>query len=71
MQITPGAIAPDTVGDVPKRPPLRMHSFRCPDDLWERGKAAAEVNNETLTEALQRMLLAYVKRTERKAGDDA
>lgn len=47
-----------------------MHGFRCPDDLWARGKAAADLNNETLTEALQRMLMAYVIRTERAQRKD-
>jgi hypothetical protein len=65
MQIAPIAIASDSVADVPKRPPLRMHCFRCPEDLWERGKAAAEFNDETLTEALQRMLTNYAKAAER------
>ncbi len=48
MQRTTLAIASTNVADVPKRPPLRMHCFRCPEDIWERGKAAAEINDETL-----------------------
>jgi len=66
MQRTTLAIASTNVADVPKRPPLRMHCFRCPEDIWERGKAAAEINDETLTEALQRMLLNYAKKAEAK-----
>lgn len=66
MQTPLPAIA-DTVADVPKRPPLpRMHCFRCPEDLWTRGKAAAAFNDEYLQEALQNMLLAYVKKAEAK-----
>ena len=43
-----------------------MHSFRCPDDLWEKGKVAAEANGEDLAKALRRMLERYVARTGRK-----
>lgn len=53
------------VEDVPKRPPMRLHSFRCPEDIWERGKAAAEANGEkSLGDVLQRLLLNYAKKIE-------
>ena len=46
-----------------------MHSFRCPDDLWEKGKVAAEANGEDLAKALRRMLERYVARAGRKGAE--
>lgn len=39
-----------------------MHSFRCPDSLWEAAKTAAGEQDETLTSVLQKALDRYVKR---------
>lgn len=62
-------VSPDRVRGVsPNQPKTPMHSFRCPDDLWEQGKAAAEANGEDLAKALRRMLERYVARTERQAS---
>ena len=52
----------------PNQPKTPMHSFRCPDELWEKGKAAAEANDETLADVLRRSIERYVARTNRKAG---
>lgn len=46
----------------PNAPKTPMHSFRCPDPLWEAAKATADKKAETLTSVLQTALDRYVKR---------
>ena len=56
-----------TVPAVPNQPKTPMHSFRCPDDLWQAAKAASEeLGNTTITAELQRALRNLVKRAEKK-----
>lgn len=51
-----------TVERVPNKPKTPLHSFRCPDDLWEAAKAKAEERGENLSEELRKMVERYVKR---------
>lgn len=56
-----------TVSGVPNQPKTPMHSIRCPDELWDAGKAAAEQLDTTITAELQKALKNLIKRAERKA----
>lgn len=52
---------------VPNQPKTPMHSFRCPDELWDAAKeATAVLGNTTITAELQRALKNLVKRAEKK-----
>lgn len=44
---------------MPNQPKTPLRSFRCPDDLWDRAKAKAASNDETVTDALVRALEDY------------
>jgi len=55
-------MTPATVRRVPNAPKTPMHSFRCPDELWEAAKAKAAEKDETLTDVLRKALERYVKR---------
>ncbi len=55
-------MTPATVRRVPNAPKTPMHSFRCPDELWEAAKKKADEKGETLTEVLRKSLERYVKR---------
>lgn len=56
------AMTPATVRRVPNAPKTPMHSFRCPDELWDAAKVKAQANDETLTAVIQKALERYVKR---------
>lgn len=58
-----------TVSDVPNQPKTPMHSIRCPDELWNAGKAAAEELDTTITAELQKSLRNLVKRAEKKRAE--
>lgn len=47
---------------VPNQPKTPMHSFRCPDELWDAAKAKADERGETVTDVLRKALERYVKR---------
>lgn len=47
---------------VPNQPKTPMHSFRCPDELWDQAKAVAAGREETVTDVLRKALERYVKR---------
>ena len=49
-----------TIDLVPNQPKTPMHSFRCDDDLWEAGKAAAARQNTTLAAVLRDAIRALV-----------
>jgi hypothetical protein len=51
-----------TVRSMPNKPKTPLHSFRCPDDLWEAAKAKAEARGENWSEELRKMVERYVKR---------
>jgi len=55
-------MTPATVRRVPNAPKTPMHSFRCPDDLWEQAKVKAEERGETVADVLRKSLVRYVKR---------
>lgn len=55
-------MTPATVHRVPNAPKTPMHSFRCPDELWEAAKVKAAEKDETLTDVLRKALERYVKR---------
>lgn len=59
------AMTPTTVVRMPNAPKTPLHSFRCPDELWDAAKAAADENGETLADVLRRSLERYVKRSQR------
>ena len=42
-----------TIDLVPNQPKTPMHSFRCDDELWEAGKAAAARQGTTLAAVLR------------------
>lgn len=56
------AMTPTTVSRVPNQPKTPMHSFRCPDELWEAAKATADKRGESVAEVLRKTLERYVKR---------
>lgn len=56
-----GVIAP-TLARVPNKPKTPLHSFRCPDPLWEAAKAKAAEREENLSDVLRSALERYVKR---------
>ena len=51
---------------VPNQPKTPMHSFRCPDELWDAAKDASGELGTTITAELQRALRNLVKRAEKK-----
>lgn len=53
---------PTTVRSVPNKPKTPLHSFRCPDELWDAAKAKAEERGDNLSEELRKMVERYVKR---------
>lgn len=55
-------MTPDTVTRVPNQPKTPLHSFRCPDELWDAAKAKADEKGEPLADVLRRALSRYVKR---------
>lgn len=54
-------MTPATVRRVPNQPKTPLHSFRCPDELWQSAKDAAAANDEVLAEVLRKYLERYVK----------
>lgn len=66
--MTPELLRRASVRRVPNQPKTPMHSFRCPDALWESAKAAADEAGVTLTDVLQQALVAFVKRAEKSRG---
>lgn len=58
----PDARPRTTVQPVPNKPKTPLHSFRCPDELWEAAKAKAEERGENWSEELRKMVERYVKR---------
>lgn len=55
-------MTPATVERVPNQPKTPLHSFRCPDDLWNAAKVKADERGEPLGEVLRKALERYVKR---------
>lgn len=51
-----------TVRPVPNKPKTPLHSFRCPDELWDAAKAKAEERGDNWSEELRKMVERYVKR---------
>lgn len=47
-----------------------MHSFRCPDELWDAAKAASKDLDTTITAELQRSLKNLIKRAEKRAAQN-
>lgn len=47
---------------IPNAPRTPMHSFRCPDPLWEAAKTTADKRGETVAEVLRKALERYVRR---------
>lgn len=47
---------------MPNKPKTPLHSFRCPDELWDAAKAKAEERGENWSEELRKMVERYVKR---------
>lgn len=45
-----------TVASVPNKPKTPMHSFRAPEDLWERAKVKAAEKGVTITDVLVKAL---------------
>lgn len=55
-------MTPIRLARVPNQPKTPLHSFRCPDDLWDAAKAKAEERGEVWSEELRKMVERYVKR---------
>lgn len=55
---------------MPNQPKTPMHSFRCPDELWDAAKAASKDLDTTITAELQRSLKNLIKRAEKRAAQN-
>ena len=61
--VCPDAQPRSTVPPVsPNKPKTPLHSFRCPDELWDAAKAKADERGEVWGEELRKMVERYVKR---------
>lgn len=50
----------------PNKPPMRRHSFYCPDKLWDAALDVAADNEENIADVLRDALERYVKAAEKR-----
>lgn len=56
------------MGEVPAYPGVKLRTFRAPDELWLRGRAAARLRRENWSAVLRALIEDYIAETEEDYG---